>query len=197
MTIFFHASGAGLSLASKFALALSGLRQATDHGVLLIGSVIIMVIGIVLAGAAYTEYKAAGDFIGITTNGFEYHFSPIFPFGWLPKHGEVSFSDVKAIRVTQIRRDHQPSRKFDDAVEGDLRPILARKLTLIVELKPGRTLYLCRRLPAMKVLQSAALIEGGAVIGPVFASITEKFPGVTSNIKKVLSIVREVLQRKD
>ncbi len=139
------------------------------------------------SGVSYTEYQAKQDFIKTTTSGIEYHHSPKITHGWLPKKGFVKYSDIKSIRIIQIKTglDLLEERMKQAQFQAD--GFIKKQLLLEITLKNDKVLRIGERLSSKGLIQAAVFIESGAKLGTLFSSFAEKFPNVTSVAKNIFS----------
>lgn len=138
-------------------------------------------------GVSYTEYQAKQDYIKTTTSGVEYYHSPKFTHGWLPKKGFVKYSEIKSIRIIQIKTglDLLEERMKQAQFQAD--GFIKKQLLLEITLKNNKVLRIGERLSSKGLIQAAVLIESGAKLGDLFSSFAEKFPNVINVAKNLFS----------
>ena len=142
---------------------------------------------IYFSGVSYSEYQAKFDYIKTTTSGVEYHHSPKISHGWLPKSGLIRYSDIKSIRIIQIKTglDLLEERMKQAQFQAD--GFIKKPLLLEITLKNEKVIRIGERLSSSGLIQAAVFIESGAKLGDLFKSFSEKFPNVANAAKNLFS----------
>ncbi len=139
-------------------------------------------------GVSYSEYQAKYDFIKTTTSGVEYHHSPKITHGWLPHKGFIKYTDIKSIRVVQIKTGLDLLEERMKQAQFQIDSFVKKQLLLEVTLNNDKVIRIGERLPSTGIIQAAVVIESGAKLGNLFTSFSEKFPNLANAAKSVINL---------
>lgn len=146
-----------------------------------------LIIFVYFSGVSYNEYQAKYDFIKASASGVEFHHSPKITHGWLPKKGFIKYTEIKSIRIIQIKTglDLLEERMKQAQFQAD--GFMKKQLLLEITLKTDKVYRIGERLSSSGLVQAAVFIESGAKLGDLFSSFSEKFPNVANAAKNLFS----------
>ena len=151
---------------------------------------------IFLTGVTWCEYKAKFDFIKTSRNNIEYHHSPKFLHGWLPKKGIIKFIDIQSVRVVEIKSGLDLVEEKMKQAQFQFESFIEKNLSLELSLKNGQTIRIGERLSSSGIVQIAMLVESGAQIGNLIQNIAEKYPNVYNAAKSAMQSISKLFNKK-